>query len=111
MQNSLNQQILDPTHSGGHTLYLLFSEFDSSQYLTSWKTLPPLASTCDHCLISFSIVADLSQSKGNTTAIPNYKKGDYDAICANFYLLIGTKMSLCRNGMILWNLLSVKAET
>jgi len=96
IQNSLVQKILASTHTSGHTLDLLFCNLNSSCYLTTWNTLPPLSSTCDHCMISFNIITDPMQSKNNLF-IPNYKRANYDIICSKLSSVDWTNLIAASN--------------
>ena len=76
----LTQNILQQTHCSGHVLDLLLCDCKSSKYLHSWNVLLPLATTCDHCTVSFDIVALFASTSDNSSSIPNYQAADYERI-------------------------------
>ena len=82
-KNSLLQTILQPTHISGHTLDILLGNPVGIKLLNSWNVLPPLTSTCDHCIISFNIsTSSMVNAKDDAMLIPNFKKAYFDKILA-----------------------------
>ena len=54
----------------------------SRNFLNSWAVLPH--STCDHCIISFTVIVDFVHSQGEPLLEPSFKKSDFDGIFLNF---------------------------
>ena len=54
----------------------------SRNFLNSWAVLPH--STCDHCIISFTVIVDLVHSQDEPLLVPSFKKADFDGIFLNF---------------------------
>ena len=77
----LEQVVHEHTTMNNSIIDLLLCDELSSRRLTAVQVLPPLASTCDHCMIEFQISVNKA-SNSPTISTPHfcYEKGDYDSI-------------------------------
>ena len=80
IENFLLQNISEATHCPGHTLDLLPTDSVSTNFLNSWAVLPPMSSTCDHCIVSFTVTVDFVHSQNEPLLVPNFKKADFESI-------------------------------
>ena len=79
LKNCLRQFVTEATHVKGNILDVLLCNPSTRDLLLSVDVKPPLSTSCDHNLVSFSIrTAYTNTNKAN--AYPNYRKGDYESI-------------------------------
>ena len=77
----LVQRIAEPTTKHDSVLDLLFCDDLSFGIISSIDILPPLCSTCDHCIIDFKqSIENASDSCANIPKSYRYAAGDYDSI-------------------------------
>lgn len=80
-ETGLCQRITETTTKNDSLLDLLFCDDLSFKKILSIDILPPLCSTCDHCMIDFKIsVESPSDSCANIPKSFRYTAGDYDSI-------------------------------
>lgn len=83
LKNCLQQFVSEPTHIKGNILDILLCNPPARDLLLNVDVNPPLSTSCDHNLISFSLQtshADVHKSN----SYPNFRKGDYDRIQYSF---------------------------
>ena len=78
--NCLSQSIQEPTHQLGNILDLLLCNILANQLLLSTSIHPPLASSCDHSLISFSVRFPNTSSHYSTSQYPDFSKANFELI-------------------------------
>lgn len=73
--------VLDvPTHEKGNILDLLLCNPFAHSLLLSTSVLPPLSSSCDHSLISFSLDLAFKEPLEKSFKYPDYNNADYASI-------------------------------
>ena len=79
LRNCLRQFVTEATHTKGNILDILLCNPSARDLLLSVDVKPPLSTSCDHNLISFTIrTTHTIVNKSN--AYPNFRKGDYERI-------------------------------
>ena len=89
LSECLQQCISEPTHKEGNVLDLLLCNPIAKHGLISTSVNPPISTTCDHLLISFTVK---SSERSNTltpkfSSFPDYKRGNYPAIIQSLSLV------------------------
>ena len=82
LKNCLQQFVTEATHTKGNILDILLCNPPSRDLLLNVDVNPPLSTTCDHNLVSFSIRASRT-SVDNASEYPNFRKGNYERININ----------------------------
>ena len=80
IENNLQQCVDAPTHDKGNILDLLLCNPIAYNLLLSTSILPPLTSSCDHSLISFSTDFIFKEPQEKSFEYPDYHNADYDSI-------------------------------
>ena len=80
LNNSLSQEILSQTHSGGNVLDIALCNISAKSLLTKTSVDCSISIDCDHYLVSLYFNSLLSKKSKVSKIRYNFKKGNYDVI-------------------------------
>ena len=78
--NCLKQCVTEATHEKGNILDLVLCNSFAFDILYSCSVLPPLATSCDHSIVSFKITIDQIAKLHKTCTYHDFKSADFNVI-------------------------------
>ena len=59
-----------------------------------------MSSTCDHCIISFTVTVDFVHSQNEPLLVPNFKKADFESIFSKLFSTNWSDIITIANGKV-----------